>query len=236
MAKECFCGCGTPIPRIPIGMRSMNTRGRLMTERLAWFDAVFGNPPDDNLQEWAAAGIEMLIELQDAMHGQLHPKELDSEPSAEWLKYGRGIDRVARSNGLPTLNRWLKQNPGGVRAWQDEQDAKLERKPSWYRKLVACYEETRDPAVRNRLYEEAARLRESELEEADEALDEVPWWLDRELGDRYPEVRMAQLDRAQGWLDKNTDDNNTVHATGDRPLAKLVEVEEEIQRRRQAST
>jgi hypothetical protein len=52
MAKECFCGCGRPIPRIPIGLRSMNTRGRLVSDRLAWFEVVTGvlqwSPEDDD--------------------------------------------------------------------------------------------------------------------------------------------------------------------------------------------
>src|SRR5918996_5680554 len=99
MAKECFCGCGTTIPRIPFGMRSMNTRGRLVMERIAWFKAVLGEPTTDNMEDWLAEGTAMLVELQAAMHGELHPKALDSAPSAQWLRYGRGVDRAAQAHG-----------------------------------------------------------------------------------------------------------------------------------------
>jgi hypothetical protein len=124
VTEECFCGCGVSVPRFPLRMRSMNTRERLMVERLVWYQAIFGTQPvTDNLDQWASDGWRMIRgELMPAMHGEIDLRSIDSKPSAQWLKYGRGIDRVAQANGFPTLNRWLKQNPEAVREWWEDPD------------------------------------------------------------------------------------------------------------------
>ncbi len=29
---ECFCGCGEKVPRLPLGVRSINKRGKIITK------------------------------------------------------------------------------------------------------------------------------------------------------------------------------------------------------------
>jgi hypothetical protein len=115
MAKACFCGCGRKVPRFPLGLRSMNTRGRLVSDRLAWFEVVVGfDGMSENIREWVEEGYQLIGELRAAMHGSVDPRELESGPSSVWLKYGRWIDSCARAEGVPSLDSWLRSFGSGT--------------------------------------------------------------------------------------------------------------------------
>jgi hypothetical protein len=107
MAVLCFCGCGTPVPRFPLGIRSINTRGTQVSDRLAWaMDVVGSNEPE--LQEWFDHGTELLAALVNVMHGVRDPRSLDERVVREWQSYGRKIEVVAVGMGLPSINAWLQ--------------------------------------------------------------------------------------------------------------------------------
>jgi hypothetical protein len=52
MAVECFCGCGTSIPKSPLGVRSVNKRGALVLDRLEWTKQVFGDEAPEGFELW----------------------------------------------------------------------------------------------------------------------------------------------------------------------------------------
>jgi hypothetical protein len=86
----------------------MNTRGRLVSDRLAWYEVVVGfDDMSENTRGWVEEGYDLIAELRAAMHGILDPRQLESGPSSAWLKYGRWIDKCARAEGFPSLDRWL---------------------------------------------------------------------------------------------------------------------------------
>jgi hypothetical protein len=91
----------------------MNTRGRLVAERLAYSEAILGEPATPDMANWFEAGYDALGELRDTMHGEIDPRTVDERPIRHWQKYGRGIEGVARGLGKPGIKRWLRDNPGG---------------------------------------------------------------------------------------------------------------------------
>lgn len=120
MSATCFCGCGRPIPRTPLGLRSVNKRGRLVAERLAWLHALIvaqpavGAPkhPDAALiSALLRDGDVLLEELRAAMHGKRDPRALDESHSGNWLKAARTLDQIAENRRFPKINAWLKSDP-----------------------------------------------------------------------------------------------------------------------------
>ena len=93
----------------PVGL-SINTRGRLVSERLAWGQATTG----DHLEEWIDDGRAIVAELRDAMHGRIDPRSLSEARVRHWQKYGSRMELAAVGMGLPGLNEWLRANPGAA--------------------------------------------------------------------------------------------------------------------------
>ncbi len=108
--KECFCGCGRTIPRLPLGVRSINKRGMLVSERLAWSIAVLPES-GPNLEDWINGGHQIIYGLRQAMHGQSDPRSLDEGYVRGWMKPGQQIEKQAVSDGVLSINQWLKQDP-----------------------------------------------------------------------------------------------------------------------------
>lgn len=100
MAKECFCGCGRKVPRFPLGMRSINTRGRQVVERLERnrdvLDAagILGRESDE-IAHWFGEGDAIVRSLSAATHGELDPNLLDEPHVRQWQARGREIERRA---------------------------------------------------------------------------------------------------------------------------------------------
>src|SRR4051794_15571785 len=101
MAADCFCGCGTRVPRFPLGMRSVNKRGELVLDRLQWARRVLGDEPPEDFDTWYEEGEEIVNAIADAMHGDRDVRELDERAIRHWQEYGRSMERVARSLGAP---------------------------------------------------------------------------------------------------------------------------------------
>lgn len=87
--KSCFCGCGRTISRFPLGMRSINRRGALVSERLATTRESAGDHAE--LSGWYAEGDLILEQLKAAMHGEINPRSLDEKAVREWQRAGREI-------------------------------------------------------------------------------------------------------------------------------------------------
>jgi hypothetical protein len=105
MASECFGGCGLTIPRFPLGLRSINKRGKLVSERLAWAEAVAD--ANQKSPEWVEDGRAILAELRGAMHGEIDPRMVEEARVRHWQEYGWGIEIAAKEAGLPVINEWL---------------------------------------------------------------------------------------------------------------------------------
>jgi hypothetical protein len=103
--KRCFCGCGRPVRRFPLGLRSINTRGRLVRERLDWARETCA----DLDPEWARQGEAILLQLRAAVHQEIDIKQVHPlEPEVRrWQREGRELERQARVAGAPSLRQWL---------------------------------------------------------------------------------------------------------------------------------
>jgi hypothetical protein len=111
---ECFCGCGRSIGRFPIGNRSINKRGVLVAERLAYTYSTVADPSGDVLGPWVAEGKAVLSEIEFAQHVDDDEvslkRDLDPDRSSRWLEDGRGIEALMIGQGHLPLKAWLRQN------------------------------------------------------------------------------------------------------------------------------
>lgn len=101
---DCFCGCGRKISRFPLGKRSVNKRGQLVAERLAWAKAMMGDELDE---DWVALGTYHVTAIQMAMHGEADPRELDESEVRRWQMYGVEMETLAVQLGGTPINIWL---------------------------------------------------------------------------------------------------------------------------------
>ena len=135
--KQCFCGCGRDIPCFPLGIRSINTRGRLVAERLDWgaahAEVLRGIVGVEDVNGWLDHGSVCRAMLQTIVHRDVADElegndelerwplalamretdavDLAQEQTGDWLKSGRELEAIAIGIGLQPLNRWLKQRP-----------------------------------------------------------------------------------------------------------------------------
>jgi hypothetical protein len=132
---ECFCGCGRTIGRFPLGIRTINKRGTMVWEQLAWATAYASDTElirpvflEDGNQLVALFRVvvhaEPDAEVDDAWVRQLMggrgPEYLQSrqktaldflqQKSGAWMKLGRDLERtgVKDERTLP-INQWLKR-------------------------------------------------------------------------------------------------------------------------------
>jgi hypothetical protein len=118
--KTCFCGCGRSVSKFPLGRRSINARGRTVSERLAYMQAMRHRQPPEGQEvlfsevahgdpEWYEHGPEIIADIRAAMHGETDPRALDPDDSGRWLAYGRNAEAVeVRQLGSPPINVWLR--------------------------------------------------------------------------------------------------------------------------------
>jgi hypothetical protein len=101
----CFCGCGRKIGRFPLFMRSANNVGQSVSERLGWAKAVIGDRLDLG---WVAEGDDHVLKISEALHGNMHPRDIQESAISHWLAYGREIEALAvRANAAPPIILWL---------------------------------------------------------------------------------------------------------------------------------
>lgn len=110
----CFCGCGQTVPKFPLGVRSVNTRGRQVAERLAYGLAMPGDAED--FANWLEGGTAILVELRAAVHGDLDPRAVSEPAVRHWQAYGQNIERGAVTLGHPSIREWLRENQEAVAA------------------------------------------------------------------------------------------------------------------------
>ncbi len=132
---DCFCGCGMAVPRFPFGIRTINKRGTLVSQRLAWARA-YGDDEELFRPEFLKDGAQLVALFRTTVHQDLDP-EVDDEYVSEWLNYvpvdylvlrrkaeldllegnssawmrlGRDLERLGIQHGrtLP-INRWLAE-------------------------------------------------------------------------------------------------------------------------------
>lgn len=109
MTPSCFCGCGRNIPRFPLGIKAINTRGRQVSERLAYAQGCLQDQVD---QSWESEGLAIIETLRALMHRDIDRGQFDSilDGSAvrRWQAYGREMEPLLIQSGYPPLNTWLK--------------------------------------------------------------------------------------------------------------------------------
>jgi hypothetical protein len=125
---ECFCGCGQAAPRFPLGIRTINKRGKLIRERLEWARAQIGEDGEPaGRPEWLAQGDQWLARLRTVVHGEPDPEVSDDmsaamlanrakpaldgteEGTRRWMEEGRAVEALVVPRGATPINQWLKQ-------------------------------------------------------------------------------------------------------------------------------
>lgn len=108
------------VKMFPLGMRSMNKRGRLIAERIAWADEIddeanekFQHFAETILQEPLSESIDngrlYLVYIRDAIHGDMDPGMVDPDQSGEWMKSMRDLEALAVQLQAPPIKEWLRQ-------------------------------------------------------------------------------------------------------------------------------
>jgi hypothetical protein len=75
----------------------MNTRGRLVAERIAYTEQ-HGGRDNPDLAPWFAEGEAIVSTLAGAMHGEIDPASVDERPIREWQAIGREFQKHVRRN------------------------------------------------------------------------------------------------------------------------------------------
>jgi len=131
---DCFCGCGRQVSRFPLGIRTINKRGRMISERLAW-----GRAYEDDTElfrpDFFHDGDQLVALLRVTVHAEPDPEvdeawvrswmggrpslylegrqkialDLLEQKSRAWMALGRDIERIGVQYGrtLP-IKAWLK--------------------------------------------------------------------------------------------------------------------------------
>jgi len=76
-------------------MRSMNTRGRQVSERLAWAEdhrSFLEN--EREFVDWFEEGLGIQTALKAAMHGEVDPATLPERPIRDWQAVGREVQHT----------------------------------------------------------------------------------------------------------------------------------------------
>jgi hypothetical protein len=77
-------------------MRSINTRGRQIKERIEHTENLVGRA--DQIADWFSEGEEIVTLLASAVHGDLDPRVLNESAVRRWQAFGRDIEREVNRN------------------------------------------------------------------------------------------------------------------------------------------
>ena len=100
MRRQCFCGCGRPIPIHRVGLRAHDRRGREMLARLASVREFASRESDDrHVSRWYAKGEVLVAKVAEVVHGERDPWSIDDAERRIWLSDGNLLKRelVART-------------------------------------------------------------------------------------------------------------------------------------------
>jgi hypothetical protein len=131
---ECFCGCGRAVSRFPLGIRTINRRGKMVSERLEWARA-YEDDTELFRQEFFKDGSQLVAVFRTTVHGEVDPEVDDAwvrelmgglgperfeirqkialdfleQKSGAWMKLGRDLERTGVQHGraIP-IKQWLK--------------------------------------------------------------------------------------------------------------------------------
>jgi len=134
---DCFCGCGRQISRFPLGIRTVNKRGRMVAERLAWARA-YEEDAELFRDEFFADGDRLVTLFRIVLHQDFDDDDDDpvmfewfgrppalylstrarfaldvlERQSNAWMGLGRELERAGVEHGrtLP-INAWLEAQP-----------------------------------------------------------------------------------------------------------------------------
>lgn len=110
MAKDCFCGCGRNVPRFPLGMRSINSRGRQVVSRIAIMEGlIVRETADEGAQAWYELGDEIVEALAEVMHGDADPRLLDESVVRGWQADGRRAEQSYKQR-VAALGRAVRES------------------------------------------------------------------------------------------------------------------------------
>lgn len=87
---RCFCGCGRRAPRFPLGLGSINTRGRRIGKDVALIEMLLATGlQSPNAEAFVEDGHAILSELAEAVHTRTDPgRDVETE-SREFMRRTR---------------------------------------------------------------------------------------------------------------------------------------------------
>jgi hypothetical protein len=104
---KCFCGCGTKVSRFPLGLRSINTRGRRIGKDVAMIESLLAQGlRSPNAEAFVGDGRALMRELADAVHTRSDPGSQVEAESRDIMRRARErfitvrIGQAARRAGL----------------------------------------------------------------------------------------------------------------------------------------
>ena len=145
--KQCFCGCGRTIRRFPLGLRSMNRRGKQVVDRLAFVEA-HGGRDHSEFAEWLEAGNVIAAELATAVHGEADPRAIEEGEVRDWQATGREIERTVGNPRYAVIcGRVRERGLGGQEVARGVQRGGLDLDDEELDALITGLAEERDAEV-----------------------------------------------------------------------------------------
>jgi hypothetical protein len=86
-----------------LGLRTYNTRGKQVAERIAWMRdglAAAGETPDAEAQEWLAEGDDIVTLLASMVHRQADPRTVNERAIRDWQAEGRAAERASKRRSV----------------------------------------------------------------------------------------------------------------------------------------
>jgi hypothetical protein len=104
---RCFCGCGRKVPRFPLGVRSVNRRGRRIAKDVALIEGLLDRGlQSPNAEAFVKDGHSIQAALREAVHDPADPGPRIEAQSRDLLRRARErfitarIGKAARRAGL----------------------------------------------------------------------------------------------------------------------------------------
>lgn len=87
---RCFCGCGRKVPRFPLGLRSVNKRGRRIAKDVALIEGLLGSGlRSPNAEAFVEDGHGIEAKLAEAVHARTDPGPGTEAESRDFMRRAR---------------------------------------------------------------------------------------------------------------------------------------------------
>lgn len=88
----CFCGCGQPVGRLPLGLRTVNRTGGQLTGRLETAQELAEQTRSPSAVDFAMEGRSLRARLAEHVHARRPPPAELAKELSDWQRRGRTFD------------------------------------------------------------------------------------------------------------------------------------------------